>query len=259
MKEASLMQALSAGQMVDLFREMGKYVTPDEARQLLTHRHIWGAMAKAMRNQYPFDGTKLVHGMFTKSWHVRDAAIERLKLSGCNYERLEWVGMKIPPQYTDDVNECAVLVITLDTLLETMHFLWCWAADQCYAQTNVLHIPEFGPERLRYVDRSHVFQPLTIRWVRLRVAAGRPDRNGQPAGPEVLALAAQHPMWIRRERSGYGPYFRMAALEAYDPGRDDWGFNPALCYGAQRDSLTLQAWAKADRDDSDTISPVIIG
>lgn len=255
-KKASLMQVLTFGQVSDLVREMGQYITPEEAYLLLRHREAWGAMAVAMRQQHPFNHVRLWHDMYTPTDLIRNATFKRLReAASVDPEKLRWVGPQEPPAFTDDPEVSIVLSVTLRTLEETVFFLWSWALAQNYASTNVLHLSTFDASRLRYIGSSQIFvRPNTLRWMKLRTYGI--DSSAQFAGPEVLALAAQHPGWIRHERD-VNTKIRMGGLEAYDLGRREWGWNPALSYNSSRNSLTLQAWAK-DENGHDVISPVII-
>lgn len=255
--KASLMQKLGLGQGFDLLREMGNYIKPEEAEMLLANRHVWGAMAKAMRLQYPFNHVRLWHDLYTPSDLVQLHMLKFLKEKGLDTEKLVWVGSHEPPAFTDDPNVCVVLAVTLGSLEQTAYFLWECAMATNYAECNVLHIESFNRGTFRLVAPSEAFdapfEPNTLQWIRMKTN-NRARARG--AGLVVLALAAQHPTWIRRACNDSLKVL-MPKLEIYDSGRKQWGLYPALSYGASRDSLTLQGWAK-ESDKSTFIAPSII-
>ena len=258
MKKASLEQELSFGQVKDLIREMSKYISPDEAKTLLANRHVWGAMAKAMRLQHPFNHVRLWHDLYTPSDLVLLNTCRFLKEHGFDPDKLVWIGSQEPPSFTDDPYVCVVLAVTLESVVQTAYFLWEYATAQNYSSSNVLHIESFDRRKFRLIAPNEAFdapfEPHTLQWLTIDTSNSVGSRG---AGLEVLALAAQHPAWVRRREGADASKILMPKLEAYDAGRNQWGWYPALSYGASHDSLTLQGWAK-ESDASTFVAPSIV-
>lgn len=253
--KASLQQKLGFGQVMESLRQLGKHFTPEEFEILLKNPGIWAVMAHAAKQQYPFNGTKLVHDVYNIPEIVDAATMKQLRLMNYDPDKLTWSNHSGVPTFSDDPETCVVLRVSLESLAETMRFYWDWI-ESLYGMATLVHFKDFSDRcvRMQFPNR---FSPNTLKWVRLKLNA-KPTLADTLAGVEVLALAAQHP---ERMRVADQPVsFLMAGLMSRMPDRapKDWDYRPRLEYIEGRDEVGIGCWWNHGDRDSRTLKPIVI-
>jgi hypothetical protein len=164
---------------------------------------------------------------------------------------LRWLSSTDPPKlYSEGV--AVGLYATLGTVSETFKFWW-----KVLQQESRVHGIECVQEHgIGFKDNVRVcqhqrFQPYTIRWVQIRVDMGRRSSVAQAraettgdllSGPELLAVAAQHPNFLRTRDGKQRPYLRLGGLGFSD------GSIPILRYDARNIRVVMEAHPQEYRD-----------
>ncbi len=176
-----------------------------------------------------FSDPKLIHGVFNGTEDVLKNTLERLVKEGFTVDQFTWIGPETPPDFTEDAEVVVALDVTLDTFQHTFEFAWKWVAEGEKNDT-------WDPDKLRLLQGSEAFKPMTFRWRRIKLNANvgkRPIdvRSVQTSPGNVLVfVAAQHPARVNATdyRARFGWF--IPGLECTVPGGEPWRYVPFVYF-----------------------------
>lgn len=196
--------------------------------------------------------SQLIHGIYNPVQKLMVAADAKLRSLGFNPEEFEWIGDPEPPSF-DDANENIVVCLydTLDSLDETVEFLWVWMIQGQKDGWCGPYLTEPGYLRDFRDPENSGWQPRTRRWVKINLSANcnksskwtrQNIEHGQIAGLEIMAAMAQHPHAMAARDGVNKPWPNLAALDFNDPhDMQPWHYVPCVEFHADLDQVRFSA------------------
>lgn len=190
---------------------------------------------------------KLVHGVFNPAADILEASMLRLAEKGFVVDQFTWIGPKEAPDFDSRDHEMVVVLdVTLGSLQETLEFAWDWAVEGQEDSWRWGGL-ETTPDKLRLLEGSEAFQPMTLRWRRIKlnvnVAKAPKDVRDPKASPglALLFVAAQHPQRVKV--IDYEKYFgwHVPGLECTAPGLEPWQGVPYVYFSQGDRQVGLSA------------------
>lgn len=236
----SLHSSLVLGDQIEFWRiAAAAGLTAADIKRLNKHPEALGEMVTAMRTHPCLN---LIHGVFRPVDELLEVTRERLLTIDRPLDSFEWIGSQDPPAYTDDPEVSVTLVLTLNTLEETVKFLWEWIVDgQESSWRNDYAL--FDPDHLCMLEACGAFRPNTLEYVRLKLNAHQGKkpvdvRGADSAGLEVLTCCAQHPERVKAINGGERPCLNVSGLELHISDGLPWRY--VLHVGFDRDDRTVE-------------------
>ncbi|MFZ2682078.1 MAG: hypothetical protein WAZ14_03235 [Patescibacteria group bacterium] len=185
--------------------------------------------------------TKLIHGVFNRADDVLEATLKRLVEKGFMVDQFTWIGSETPFDFTEDIEVVVALDVMLGDLKSTIEFAYEWAAEGQENGGWRWKDLSTDPDKLRLLQGSVAFKPMTLRWRRIKLNANVDKKPIDVRSPEaspgtvLVFVAAQHPTRVKAtdyvKRFGwfvpglectgpdYGPWRRVLCVNFYQHDR----------------------------------------